>query len=333
LAILRDLILPATYANQANSGDAPHTAPSTGAISAKRLHLHPDTNVAQGMQIVVRNCLVHISSNAAGVLTGGDIECIHQMRVGLRRLRSALKIFDPLKPCPARMQAELAWLTAKLGEARDWDVLETSTIPSLSVRELDIPALAVLQQRVHREVLRKHHIASVALTSARSTRLWLMLERWLDDSSGAPIPSNPSSEQHLQVLQDFALQHIRHFHKKLLERCVAMDVADVDSRHQVRIGAKRLRYAIDFFASYYPRKSADLFMATLADLQDTLGASNDTAVADRLLRLLAQRHPDLIESCAYIRGYMAAADDCRRLALGKQVRRFSALKKLRLRAT
>ncbi|HSY26080.1 MAG TPA: CHAD domain-containing protein [Burkholderiaceae bacterium] len=328
MAILRDLILPVTFANQANSGDAPHTAPSTGAISAKRLHLHPDTNVAQGMQIVVRNCLVHISSNAAGVLAGGDIECIHQMRVGLRRLRSALKIFDPLKPCPARMQAELAWLTAKLGEARDWDVLETSTIPSLSTRELDIPALTVLQQRVHREVLRKHHGASVALASARSTRLWLMLERWLDDSSGALMPS---SEQHLTVLQDFALQHIRHFHKKLLERCVAMDAADVDSRHQVRIGAKRLRYAIDFFASYYPRKSADLFMATLADLQDTLGASNDTAVADRLLHWLAQRHPDLTEICAYIRGYMAATDDCRRLELGKQIRRFSALKKLRLR--
>jgi len=329
LAILRDPILPAAYANQANSDDALHAAPLTGAVSAKRLCLHPDTNVKQGMQIVIRNCLVHISSNAAGVLTGGDIECIHQMRVGLRRLRSALKIFDPLKPCPARMQAELGWLTAKLGEARDWDVLETSTIPSLSTRELDIPVLAVLQRYVHREALRKHRSASVALASARSTRLWLMLERWLDDSSDTPMPSN---EQYLPVLQDFALQHIQHFHKKLLERCVAMDVADVESRHQVRIGAKRLRYAIDFFASYYPRKSADLFMATLADLQDTLGASNDTAVADRLLRLLAQQHPDLTEICAYIRGYVAAADDCRRLGLGKQIRRFSALKKLRLRA-
>ena len=132
-------------------------------------------------------------------------------------------------------------------------------------------------------------------------------------------------------LRPFAAQHVKRFHKKALKRCEAVDVALPESCHRVRIASKKLRYATEFFASYYPNKAVTRFIGGLSKLQDVLGASNDAAVAGRLLSSLTNVHPDMTEVCAFIRGYQAAVDDSRLTELGKRIRRFSAMKKLRLR--
>ena len=64
-----------------------------------------------------------MQDNEVGVARGNDPESIHQMRVGMRRLRSALRLFAPWIPFPAALQQELSWLGGELGAARDADVL------------------------------------------------------------------------------------------------------------------------------------------------------------------------------------------------------------------
>ena len=333
LALQRDLDLRVAYLAPTDIGYAMHDPMWGGAVTAQHLVLPADAQVGDGLRIIVRACLSHVLGNAAGVSQGGELECIHQMRVGLRRLRSALAIFEPLKACPAHLRSELVWLSTELGRARDWDVLATSTIPSVAADGIEIADLAALQHRVQQEAARAHRRAARAVDSARGTRLWLCLQQWLY-LPGAPDADGAASQVEqipATLLIEFAEQNVAHFHRKMLARSASMETAVPESRHRLRIAAKKLRYATEFFLSYYRKKSTDRFLNMLADLQDIFGASNDTVVADRLLRELAQKHPDLSVACAYIRSYLAALDDRRLLRLGKRIRRFSALKKLKVR--
>lgn len=331
LVLQHDLALQPVCRSVVQSGYALRDPVSCPPVTATRLRLPPDADTVSGMQVILRNCLTHICGNAAGAVYGESVECVHQMRVGLRRLRSALGIFESVIPCPAVIQTELAWLSAALGDARDWEVLDTVTIPTLSSRGLEATGIMTLHSKVHHEAMQRHHHAAVAVDSPRSARLWLMLNQWMTRVRELPVDAKSSSDADAISLRHFAEQHVRRFHKKALKRCEAMDVALPESRHRVRIASKRLRYATEFFSCYFRHKSASRFATGLADLQDVLGASNDIAVADKLLGQLAQSDPDLSEVCAYIRGYQAAVDDCRLLELGKRIRRFSGLKTLRLR--
>jgi CHAD domain-containing protein len=84
--------------------------------------------------------------------------------------------------------------------------------------------------------------------------------------------------------------------------------ATPEARHRVRIAAKKLRYAAEFFASLYPAKRVARYVAALQDLQDILGALNDAAVVDRLLgevmRTGRKEIPSHVEGL--VRGWVAA---------------------------
>ncbi|MDB5805725.1 MAG: hypothetical protein JWN73_3047, partial [Betaproteobacteria bacterium] len=88
---------------------------------------------AQAFSAVLAAALFQLSANAPGALTSDNPEFIHQMRVALRRLRSALHLFRAYLPYDfvAEGGAELQWLAQLLGQARDYDVLVTQTLPRL----------------------------------------------------------------------------------------------------------------------------------------------------------------------------------------------------------
>lgn len=331
LAIQQDFKLHLAYRSQTNVGYALCDPKQLRAVSAKPLILLSDSDIEQGMESVFRSCLQHIFGNAAGVLKGGEMECIHQMRVGLRRLRSALDMFEPLRPCPEKIRLELAWLSSRLGDARDWDVFDASAIPAFVERAGEEGGLAALRKQVRREINRTHRQAAVAVDSLRSTRLWLNLERWMVAANGMHMMPESSEEVRSMLLRDFAEQNLKRFHKKMRKRCVLMKADEPRSRHRLRIASKKLRYATEFFVSYYRKKPAARFLRKLAKLQDIFGASNDTAVAGQLLRTLAQKHPDLSTICDDVWDCLLAADQRRVQKLGKRVRRVSMLKRLQLR--
>ena len=83
------------------------------------------------------------------MLAGEDPEYLHQMRVALRRLRSAFSVFAPALPAEttAPVAAELKWLGAALGPARDWDVFVTETLPPVHAEFGEHPALAAFGER------------------------------------------------------------------------------------------------------------------------------------------------------------------------------------------
>lgn len=327
LSLQRDVPLSLGSVDKVQRGYALRGTSQARPVVAERFALPPDASVLQGLQIIVGNCASHIQGNVPGVLSGDSIECIHQMRVGLRRLRCALEMFDELWTCPPDVQSELAWLTGRLGQARDWDVLSTSTLPALADGGFALSELAQLQQCALRVARRERQRAAAAVDSVRNARLWLLMGCWLTDVGTDHSGPASSADRFSVPLIQFMARMLRRYQRKLRKRCVGVETGGENGRHRLRIAAKKLRYATEFFLSYCPTKSAQRFVTRLADLQDAFGAANDAAVASRLLIDLAQKYPGLLESSAYLRGYLAASAASRLGQLAKRARRFAALKR------
>ena len=84
-----------------------------------------DTPFPQAAAAAVRKAMVEIEKNWAGSLSGSDVEAIHDLRVGTRRLRAALSVYENAFPAKefARVERAMSQLTDALGPARDTDVL------------------------------------------------------------------------------------------------------------------------------------------------------------------------------------------------------------------
>ncbi len=263
---------------------------------AQSVSLEPDATAADARLAILNNCLQHIQRNENAVIEGDDAETLHQMRVGVRRLRSALKLFEACAPCPPALQEDINWLGTELGAARDWDVLLASTLTHIQASPggrnsvLDLQALALKTAHA------KRRAAAQALLSQRYTRLLLTMGLWMQ------LPAEGLDE----AATAFANRTMQRLHKKLLKRAQRMDDSAPETVHRSRIAAKRARYALEFFHSLYSGKALRSYLKTLSATQEELGRHNDLVVADRLLRELGQQHEAASATVQFARGYLQA---------------------------
>jgi CHAD domain-containing protein len=145
--------------------------------------------------------LKHYIANQRGMLDGGDLEYLHQMRVALRRLRSVFSTFAPLFPAGVLEPpvAETRWLARILGAARDWDVFVAETLPPVSARYAQHPGMAALTRTAAISRKAANRSARRAVVSARGQGLllalgaWIDAETWLEAFDGAPAGSEQGS--------------------------------------------------------------------------------------------------------------------------------------------
>ncbi|HET7197044.1 MAG TPA: CHAD domain-containing protein [Burkholderiales bacterium] len=203
-----------------------------------------------------------IESNAAGFLRSQDPEFLHQLRVGMRRLRAALRAFRPvLARRPARALArKLRGFSPVLGAARDWDVFS---------------AWIAGQERVSRAALRMH---AEARREARGAVASAKFERAIEAARDLAVHGAQEAP-----LQRLALRALRKGHAKALKAARRIEWESAAERHRLRIRVKRLRYAAEYFTPCLPAAHS-AYVARLKALQDLLGGLNDAAVARRLLR-------------------------------------------------
>lgn len=279
--------------------------PSLDIVRAARLKLSRHMTVTQGLHVIVENCILQILGNEAGVAYGQDPESVHQMRVGLRRLRSVHRLFRHIVTPSATLQREIDWLSLQLSAVRDWEVLASSTLPAV---EADTPpdmALPSLRAAVTAKAQAKRKRASAIIRSARFARLGAALSAWTAALEKQASSSSDDGESHISI-KDFADRAMAHERTRLLKRGSRIDDPDPGLRHQLRIAAKKARYATEFFSSLYPAKRVKAYAEPLLDLQDCLGAMNDFAVADRLLLELQKSKLALQAGANYVRGYLAS---------------------------
>lgn len=295
------------------------------AAKARPIRLSADMSIEGAFKTIVLNCLEQIQSNQAGVTTHHDTDSLHQMRVGLRRLRSALAIFEQSIPCPESIQVELQWLGGALGIARDWDVFYQATLPGLRGMASATDILQPVLDAVADKVRTSHEAVAASAGSSRYTRLVLTLFSWIE---GAQWRSDmqPKIRRRLgRLIADFAGDILKRDQQRLLKRGRHLQGGDVGARHRLRIAAKRARYAAEFFTSLYPGKRVRPYVRSLALLQEDLGGLNDTAVAKKLLRNLEASHPQLRVEAAFIWGYIACRLEQDHPGLLRHWKRFKAI--------
>lgn len=236
------------------------------------------STTASVLRTVIAHGISVLTANIELILRYDDPEYVHQARVALRRVRSAIRLFDrDQKDVPRALIDELRWFAGALGDARDWDVITDETLPSLSdAMGVDatkpIVAKADAKRRQARANIRK------AARSSRYAALVLNAEKW----SMSPVPADS------ELLVDVAAPALKGASKKLFKRACFFAVLSAPRRHRVRILAKRLRYALDLFAAVLPKHAARLYIEALAELQDALGQLNDAAVAKAVLPQLSK---------------------------------------------
>ena len=222
-------------------------------------------------------------------------EPVHDMRVAVRRARSALSMFPQSSPYQAplpqaggldgasltRASEGLKRLGHMLGPARDWDVFMTETAPPI---EAALPEHASLRSLL-RSGTRRRHTARAALSEylkGSEFRL-LCLEFACLVATEPPVPDATQTGAG-QSLTEYAAGVLRTRWKKLLNAGKDFEDLEGSDLHRLRLKVKRLRYAAEFFAPLFPGKHAARFIRRLAVLQERLGLFNDTAVAEALLR-------------------------------------------------
>jgi inorganic triphosphatase YgiF len=249
-------------------------------VRAATVTLTPAMRPAQALQVVAAACTAQLQANADGAAGSGDPEYVHQMRVALRRLRAALGIF--VVPAAAavyrELGAELRALAGEMGTARNWDVFIEQTLRPLAAafpRQPDVPALILAADE--RRAAAYHRVHTV-LNVPRFARLLLRLASEIFVLAGAaPALGEPDA------LRELARATLTKQHKRLARESAALLNADDENRHRLRIDAKKLRYAAEFFAGLFDKAAVTKYAKSLAALQEVLGEINDAVTAESLL--------------------------------------------------
>jgi triphosphatase len=248
---------------------------------ASAVALSRETPVEEALAAALRSCFGQWTANIPAALDGRDPEGVHQMRVGLRRLRSAVVIFRPLLA-----DSDRAWLSREgrfmlraLGPARDLDVFLDELLPAVAVALPGEAALAVLRRAAERRREAAYTAARSAIRSARHTEFVLAFGAWLEGSrwrnGAADVLAAPLDAYSGSLLDDR--------HRRARKRGRRFAHLSVEERHAVRIALKKLRYATHFFLSAYPGHPTTRYLKRLTRLQGALGHMNDVAVAERLV--------------------------------------------------
>ncbi|HUO43484.1 MAG TPA: CHAD domain-containing protein [Burkholderiales bacterium] len=285
LQLLATAPLLAADRSKAERGFDLHRNAAPKPRKARASPLTPDMTCRDAFEALVEAGLAHFLANQHGLLNDDDPEYLHQMRVALRRLRSVLATFAPLftEDVLAARVTEIRRLSAVLGRARDWDVFVTETLPPLTQRYAKHAGIAAFCHRAAWLRMYADRAARRAVGSRRGQHFilasgaWLLAGDWfarLDAAQRAAL---------LRPVTVFAREVLDGAHARVLKRGRHFGRLTPPKLHRLRIAAKKLRYAADFFAPLYDRRRVSRFRDTLAQLQDALGSFNDAVTTARLV--------------------------------------------------
>ena len=270
---------------------------------AKSPRYDPDASSLDAFGAVFDECLAHISRNAIGLAEGDPelrAEHVHQMRVGIRRLRSALRAFRGwVTEPPAELVDGLRRLFAELGKARDSDVLGSGVAAELAragAPPLHLPADSSAPDLA-------------ALIRSEDTQRLLLA--WITWRAGLQPLAGPQD-----ALKRLARRRLRRWHKSLVDGCHRFDELEPEALHALRKHAKRQRYALEFFAPLLPHQRAARHLQALAAAQQALGEINDLVVARDRYQALVAGEPAAWFAVGWLTARLAEAREKARDELG-----------------
>ena len=256
-----------------------------GAFPGRPARLKPNDSSAHAFRIIANGALNQTAKNAAILRAGQGSEALHQTRVGLRRLRSAMVLFRPMLAGAQfdTVASELKWLAGELDDARDLDVLFDAALQPTLGSGADEPGLGALVAALRDARVKAYARAMAAIESPRCRLLLLDSLAWIDAGAWAESQALEAVHWRARPVKALANELLQDRWRKLIKRGRALADLSIADRHRLRIAGKKLRYAAGFFASLYPARAHKRFSKAAADLQDALGALTDIAAGRTLV--------------------------------------------------
>ena len=239
-------------------------------------------------RIVARRHLDALSANREATCNG-DPMALHQMRVALTHLRTAIVFFSPMVEDAVRneIRDELKWLNGELGAVRDLDVaferieqLDKKRPETLSA----IGAWNEIRTESHRNLAR-------TLRSVRFQWLTEQASAWIENGPWSTKKGKTAEAERAAPIGLYAADRLAEWEQKVLERSRNLGKMGTRKRHRLRLLNKKLTYSIDSFEDLFADKSFSKHKAALKPLrkaQRSLGRLNDGARGEALATELQQ---------------------------------------------
>ncbi len=246
-------------------------------VRAEPLALAPKPTAKDVLSSAMHAGLHHLIRNEDCVLSRANIEGVHQMRVAMRRMRSAITTYKRLLVPGTFEDLAAALQTAgdALGPARDWDVFLDEVLTPIEAAFDDGAPLAALRERAERRRVAAYRQADALIASDAYAQLLTQILHWTGPGLEQQHLDTPAPRVAADVLAR------RHAH--VLKAGKGLASLAEDKRHHLRIEVKKARYAAEFFAPLYTAKKSRAYIRALRALQDGLGHLNDLANAERMM--------------------------------------------------
>ncbi len=275
----------------------------------RKLRLDPSVTLDGAFATILRSCFLHLLQSLPAAEDGRNPEGVHQLRVALRRLRSALDLMRSVGALSNldALRSEARWLAQDLSAARDWDVFRIETLPTIAKACPSVAGFDALGRAAAGRQSDAYRKAHGALEDRRCAVFLIGLGSWIETRGWRNDVATEDLGQLAEPAVNFAQRILSEQYAKVLRRGRRFKSLPAEGLHRVRLATKRLRYVSEFLLPLFADgKSARKFSRRLAGLQEQLGAFNDMAVTASLLDGLGAE-PDGAIAAAAIAGWQARA--------------------------
>src|SRR5215831_6941240 len=286
-------------------------------------HLKPDLTVEESLQRIGQNCLSTVLLYEA-MATANIPDGVHQMRVALRRLRSAVTTMKRMLPSEQYqwVTQTLKWVAGVLGPTCNWEVFSSGLLAPVRSVLLSGQELDDFSRVCEHERRSAQEGANAAIRSPQYTAALLKLSQWFASRSWRNQPVSEQSALLMAPIETVAPTLIGRRYKKVKKSADGFAELSLEQRHEFRISVKKLRYTIEVFGDLFDSEKVSEFVRLLKPLQDDLGYINDVRVANELLTDLQISNVAIARAAGIVLGWhdRGFADSDRKLR--KHVRRF-----------
>jgi CHAD domain-containing protein len=260
---------------------------------ARQRHPAPRLNAMMAcdtaFRVLARRYLDDLSANHEATCSGDPV-ALHQMRIALTHLRTAIVFFSPMVADTgrARIRDELKWLNTHLGVVRDLDV----AIERLKTVKKQQPQASDYTRSLNEKSGGRHRALARALRSARYRRLFESTSDWVENGPWSTSKGKQEAKERASPIAAYSADKLARWQKKLLKKSRKLLKMDAEKRHQLRLLNKKLSYSIESFEDLFPDDRFLEHQTALKHLrkaQRSLGQLNDDAKGHSLATALQRR--------------------------------------------
>ena len=249
------------------------------AARAEPIALPVSVSEGAAFRTIAQACLRHYRLNEMVLLEHRDADALHQARIALRRLRSAISLFRATVRGKDHdgLREEIGWLAGQFGDARNLDVLLAG--------EEGLRADEAVHERLLKARAKAYDRVEAALGSARVRALMLNLSLWIEAGAWR------FRDRAKRDLAGLAAEQLNRLWRRVKRNGDKLNKVAADDRHRLRLDVKKLRYSAEFLAGLSAKKPRlarrERFVEALKDLQESLGDLNDAEAAQAITTRLA----------------------------------------------